>query len=699
MLRLKHILVAALVGGLLAATPMGQDKEKIKKLTPTHRGSTGLFNLYVADTLRQGEFSVSAAAHKFNRDPGRIDFTIFPVTFTVGLHDRIELFGSMEAYKRVNADNIRVNKILPGGKLIPGQLSNGLPGFFNDAPFMDIGFGDGTGDLWAGVKFNLLSERFGNPFGLAVQPIARIVVTEDRQHRLRGLTAATGDAGFDVIMSKNVKGGGTVTGNMGILWADDLSTLDRQNSFNWGGGFELPLGRMPVSVIGEVTGRYFFGSENTSALINDNDPVDAYAGLRMYPSKWMVMSAAAGYHLTGTDINGAEDAECLGFYVQAAFNRKINLPPTAACSVDKASVRPGESVRVTARVDDPDDDSLAVTWKSSGGRLSSSDTTATLDTTGLAAGRYSVMAEVSDGSAIASCSVDIDVQKLGGPTIACEPGSVSVLMGQSVTLTAKASDPDGDPLTYAWTVDGQAVTNNRPEFEFGTAGKTAGRHTARVTVSTPDGMSASCEFTINITTKPNNNPTCSMTLSAAEVLAGAAVTATATANDPDGDPLKYAWRVDNQNRPETGTTLSINTTGMAGGSHSVNLTVTDDRGGSCTSTQSFKVREKIVIQMNGLRPDNRAKARLDEIALKLQQNPQLRALVTGYTDNRGSERANVTAGQRRADSVKDYLVTQHRIDTGRIETKSGGPSNPIADNATEAGRRENRRVEIELFVP
>jgi len=138
---------------------------------------------------------------------------------------------------------------------------------------------------------------------------------------------------------------------------------------------------------------------------------------------------------------------------------------------------------------------------------------------------------------------------------------------------------------------------------------------------------------------------------------------------------------------------------MTGGSHTVTVTVTDDRGATATATQSFSVREKVIIQIDRFRPDNVAKARLDEIALKLQQDPRLRASITGYDDDRSSDRIAERNGLRRAEGVRDYLVKQHKIDTARIDVKSGGKTNPIADNANAEGRKQNRRVEIELFVP
>ena len=179
---------------------------------------------------------------------------------------------------------------------------------------------------------------------------------------------------------------------------------------------------------------------------------------------------------------------------------------------------------------------------------------------------------------------------------------------------------------------------------------------------------------------------------------GETVKATATANDAEGDPLTYSWTVGGNKRSETGSSINVNTAGMGGGAHSVSVTATDDRGGSGSANASFKVLEDIMIQVDR-RLNNEAKAMLDEIALKMQQNSQLRAKITGHTDDRGSEKGNEKAGLKRAGVAKDYLVKQHNIGETRIQTGSAGEGKPVADNKTAEGRKENRRVEIELSVP
>ena len=106
-----------------------------------------------------------------------------------------------------------------------------------------------------------------------------------------------------------------------------------------------------------------------------------------------------------------------------------------------------------------------------------------------------------------------------------------------------------------------------------------------------------------------------------------------------------------------------------------------------------------MVQVSRLRLDNVAKAKLDEVALKMQQTAALRATLTGHTDDRSSEEGNERMGLKRAQAVQKYLIQEHKIEEGRLTTASAGESKPIADNQTAQGRKENQRVEVELFVP
>ena len=87
---------------------------------------------------------------------------------------------------------------------------------------------------------------------------------------------------------------------------------------------------------------------------------------------------------------------------------------------------------------------------------------------------------------------------------------------------------------------------------------------------------------------------------------------------------------------------------------------------------------------------------LDEIAEKIKALDGL-VLIEGYTDNVGSAESNKTLSKNRADAVKNFLVENTGINSKRIETKALGERNPVADNATEEGRKKNRRVELIVF--
>ncbi|MDA2927585.1 PKD domain-containing protein, partial [Acidobacteria bacterium AH-259-G07] len=331
----------------------------------------------------------------------------------------------------------------------------------------------------------------------------------------------------------------------------------------------------------------------------------------------------------------------------------VNRPPVLNCVVHPQTITEGDSTTVQTNATDPNDDPLSFAWSATSGRVTPQNGSAVYDSTGLARGRYTIKAEVRDKKHTVSCSVFLNVHKnKQAPTIACDPSNVRVTEGRSRTLQVRASDPNNDALTYAWSIDGQAVENNQPSFQFGTTGHSIGSHAARVTVTDVDGMSANCSFNVTIDRKPNRNPTVRLTLKKSEVYAGETVSASAQGSDPDGDPLSYSWSLDGQRRPETSSQVQINTSGLAGGRYSVAVAVRDDRDGTASDTKSVSVREKIVVQIDKIRPDNPAEAKLDVIVLKMQQNPQLRATVSGHADYRGSERANERVGQLRANAVK-----------------------------------------------
>lgn len=81
------------------------------------------------------------------------------------------------------------------------------------------------------------------------------------------------------------------------------------------------------------------------------------------------------------------------------------------------------------------------------------------------------------------------------------------------------------------------------------------------------------------------------------------------------------------------------------------------------------------------------------LARFLKKYPDTTALIEGHTDNVGSEQDNLRLSQRRADSVVNYLITNHGIAASRLTATGYGESRPLADNRTEEGKRLNRRTD------
>jgi outer membrane protein OmpA-like peptidoglycan-associated protein len=116
--------------------------------------------------------------------------------------------------------------------------------------------------------------------------------------------------------------------------------------------------------------------------------------------------------------------------------------------------------------------------------------------------------------------------------------------------------------------------------------------------------------------------------------------------------------------------------------------------------QGTNPNQKVWIDMNRLYFDSGsstlrgdATEELDNVASIMQAYPNAQLEIGGYTDNQGSNSANMDLSRARAETVKDALVSRH-IAANRLTTEGFGEDRPAGDNSTEAGRARNRRVAI-----
>jgi peptidoglycan-associated lipoprotein len=185
---------------------------------------------------------------------------------------------------------------------------------------------------------------------------------------------------------------------------------------------------------------------------------------------------------------------------------------------------------------------------------------------------------------------------------------------------------------------------------------------------------------------------------------GQVVNLTSTATDPDGDPLTFRWTAPAGTFANPNAANTIWTAPATPGNQTLTLTVTDNRGGSATGTITVPVVRREVVMFEDVHFDfdrftlrQEALKLLDDAVAKLQANPDLNVTIEGHCDSVGTVEYNLALGERRAGSVRDYLVSRG-IAAGRLRTISYGEERPIADNDTAAGRAMNRRAHLLVIV-
>ena len=309
---------------------------------------------------------------------------------------------------------------------------------------------------------------------------------------------------------------------------------------------------------------------------------------------------------------------------------------------------------------------------------------------------------------------------------ACSIDHNDVMVGEPLHATVSASNFNPKhALTYAWSSTGGKIEGKDTGASIDTNGVAPGSYAATATVTDPKAKKnnmASC--TSNFTVKPLNPPQISCSASPATVEVGTSSTITCTCTSLDNATVTVGgWSSSGGSIAGSGNSATLTTTGASAGTVTVNATCTDSRGLTASTSSSVTVKATPpppppppqASKVNECeypnlkkpwRVDNTCKAELDDVALKLQQDPDAKLVVVG---NAGPKERRKNLAAERALNVKAYISggeAKQNIDASRIEARTGnegtgttqqwivpaGATFPGADSTTPVDESKVRAV-------
>ena len=536
-----------------------------------------------------------------------------------------------------------VGSILPGivltTRVIPPNLTFGpltvpdlftiAPSYLPDAPFINRLYGESAfTELTFGAKIRFTGPN--NPLGVALIPFYRWHLDKANDFAgfnqlQRGASAGAdlGDFGLIGVVSGRLSKHVNVSANLGYILnsnpkseaMNDAVLLDRGDEFLAGLGFDFPINKH-FQLIAEARSTMYVGGRTPNAF--NNNPVDALGGVRIFPARWWGLGAAYRRHmnqqddehfdgqLTAVGFKPSDDPNGFIFQLWAGHRNPRTPPPP-----------PNQPPTVS----------------------------------------------------VSSSSASI--------TLPCPPGTSSTTCTASATrsvdLTASASDPDNDTLLFTWSVTGGRLTGEgRGPIVWDLSGANPGTYTATVEVNDGNNHTAMGSTTVTIAECTNCVPPCP-TISVScptDVKLGDPITFTASMS---GDMnVTYNWSVSagTISSGQGTSSISVDTTGLGGQT----VTATVEIGGldpscsrtaSCTTGVIPAAAVPVKFDEYGNIRFNDEKARLDNYAIQLQNQPGSQGYIVAYGSCEGE-------AQARADRAKDYLVNTRGIDPGRLMTVDGG---------------------------
>jgi hypothetical protein len=571
----------------------------------------------------------------------------------------------------------------PGTPLAPNGATQGqltvpatftiAPAYLPDAPFINRLYGQTSFSTYT-IGGKWLLTDVNNPLSFALLGFYRWygdhaddLPSFNQLQRGASPGGDMGDFGLGAILSGRISRSANLSVNAtyvlnsnpsGEFPGGEFVLLDRPDEFQFGIGADFPINKH-FQPIAEFRGIRYVGGRTPNAF--ENNPIEALAGIRIFPSRWWGLSAAYRIHLDQQDSDLFNDVTATTTIPAST----VIIPPRPGFTAGGTFTTPARSAAATAggfprgfqESDDPHG-FLFQFWIGHRNARAPEILPNQPPVVNLSASSATV-------TKAANCQAGF------GPNPACTPTS------DQIQLTANATDPDGDTLLYTYSTTGGQITGDGPNVSWNLSGVTPGTYTATVEVDDGCGCVSFSSTTVTVN-ECDCVPLCpTITVDCPTALVELGTPATVTANVSGGPPsmsVTYNWSVSSgtisggQGTPS----ITVDTTGAGGQT----ITATVEIGGlapECQRTASctFTVGQPLVARKFDEYGDirfNDEKARLDNFAIQLQNEPGSQGYIVVYAARTGP----AGQAQARADRAKDYLVNTRGIDAARITTIDGG---------------------------
>ncbi len=261
--------------------------------------------------------------------------------------------------------------------------------------------------------------------------------------------------------------------------------------------------------------RAMVGLHNMKVLGNGVG-LSAGGGLDIHVNRWLdVRLIEADYvyahHSGDLPIVGPARVNLSGGRLRSGLVFKLGGEPPvpASCSVSAQpmEVMTGEPVTATANAANfKPGRTLSYTWTASGGKVSGTGATASVDTAGLAAGSYNVGVQVSDGKkATASCSGNFMVKEppKNPPQLSCSANPATVQSGEASTISCTCTSPDNRSVTIGgWSANAGTLSGSGSSATLDTAGLGSGAVSVNTTCTDDRGLSDATTTMVNVEAPP-----------------------------------------------------------------------------------------------------------------------------------------------------------------------------------------------------